>query len=61
VSAAANRAKSSFDPSRWMPPNRAYRCAYVEDWIAGKARWGLSMDKREAKFVRVVMRACGKK
>lgn len=46
VSAASNQAKGAKDPSNWVP-GEAGRCAYLADWIAVKARWGLSMDPSE--------------
>jgi hypothetical protein len=45
VSAASNRAKGDRDPSNWIPD--AGLCDYLGDWIAIKARWGLSMDESE--------------
>jgi hypothetical protein len=45
VSAASNRAKGDRDPSNWIPDSG--RCDYLADWIAIKARWGLSMDESE--------------
>ena len=34
------------------PPNRSYWCQYLEDWIAVKRRWELSMDEEEATAIR---------
>jgi hypothetical protein len=47
VSSSSNRSKSDRDPSNWMPPLRGYWCTYSANWIAVKARWGLSMDQSE--------------
>jgi hypothetical protein len=47
VTGAENTAKSDKDPSNWIPPNADAVCAYVADWTAIKARWGLSMDESE--------------
>ena len=58
VSAAANRAKGSQGPEQWLPPTASYRCEYVADWIAIKARWGLSMDERERVSVGNLVEAC---
>jgi len=38
VSAASNRSKSDQDPSTWLPPFAGYRCQYVTDRVADKAR-----------------------
>jgi hypothetical protein len=34
--------KNGQGPQNWMPP--ANRCAYIEQWVAVKVRWGLSID-----------------
>ena len=47
TSSSSNRSKSDRDPSNWMPPLRGYWCTYSANWIAVKARWGLSMDQSE--------------
>jgi Protein of unknown function (DUF1524) len=47
VSAGSNRSKSDADPAEWLPPNISYRCQYVGDWVAVKARWGLAVDPVE--------------
>jgi cytochrome c5 len=47
VSSSSNRSKGDKDPSNWLPALRAYQCTYVANWIAVKARWGLSMDQSE--------------
>ena len=47
VTAAVNGAKGDADPSNWLPPEETYLCTYLGDWIAIKARWGLSMDQSE--------------
>jgi hypothetical protein len=58
VSAAANRAKGAQGPEEWLPPQAGYRCRYVVDWIAIKARWELSMDERERVSVGNILEAC---
>ena len=47
VTAGANRSKGEKDPSNWLPPNSAYVCTYLSDWVAIKAHWKLSMDSSE--------------
>lgn len=59
VTASANRSKSDKGPEEWLPPDPTYRCRYVENWVAVKARWRLSMDERERVVVGNVLRACG--
>ncbi len=47
TTAELNQAKGHADPSNWVPPDEADVCRYITDWIAIKARWGLSMDESE--------------
>jgi hypothetical protein len=47
VTAGVNRSKGEKDPSNWLPPNSAYLCTYLSDWVAIKAHWKLSMDQSE--------------
>lgn len=59
VTAAMNQIKSDRDPSSWQPPNRAAWCLYATDWLAVKARWGLTMDAAEATALRNMLTGCG--
>jgi Excalibur calcium-binding domain len=47
VTTATNRDKSDKDPSNWLPPYEADVCPFIGDWVAIKARWGMSMDQSE--------------
>ena len=58
VTAAADRAKGASGPEEWLPPDPLYRCRYVADWIAVKARWQLSMDESERAAVKNILDAC---
>lgn len=58
VSARANRSKRDRDPAGWLPPNEAYHCQYVEDWVAQKAAWQLSMDAVEHRAVTEILGDC---
>ena len=59
VSASQNRSKGDKDPSNWIPVRQAYLCTYLADWVAVKARWGLSMDQSEAGRIRnLLTRSC---
>lgn len=51
VTARSNRSKGARDPAEWMPPNDAFTCPYISAWVATKARWGLSVDRRESDFL----------
>jgi hypothetical protein len=56
VTGEVNQAKGEADPSNWLPPNEAYRCTYLANWVAIKARWGLSMDESEHGRIRKLLR-----
>lgn len=53
-----NRAKGAKGPEEWLPPNKAYQCRYVADWIAVKAHWRLGMDESERVAVGNIVNAC---
>ena len=55
---STNRSKGKRDPSEWLPPNRSYWCAYLNDWIAIKREWILSVDPDEAASIRKGLRVC---
>lgn len=55
ASASSNRSKSDKDPSNWLPTRSSYVCAYLGNWVAVKARWGLSMDRSEHGRIRNVL------
>jgi hypothetical protein len=52
VTTASNRQKADSDPSNWLPPLAAAQCPFVSDWLAIKARWGLTMDASEHARIR---------
>lgn len=56
VTIAANRAKGDRDPSNWLPV-AADQCRFLGDWVAIKARWGLSADPSEWGRIRNVLRS----
>src|SRR3989339_370114 len=53
-----NRSKGSRHPGEYMPPNRAYHCEYVENWIGIKLRWGLPMVSSESQFLLSFIKSC---
>ena len=57
---STNRSKWKRDPAEWLPPNRAYWCTYLNDWIAIKREWKLSVDPDEAASIRKGLRVCGR-
>ena len=58
VTRSANRSKGSKGPEEWLPPLEGYRCRYVADWVAVKARWALAMDESERVAVGNIVRGC---
>jgi len=58
VYSSANRSKGDKDPASWMPPNRSYWCEYLNDWIAVKKKWRLSIDEEEEAAIRVGIDVC---
>ncbi|OLB74376.1 MAG: hypothetical protein AUI14_23675 [Actinobacteria bacterium 13_2_20CM_2_71_6] len=42
-----NQAKGDQDPATWMPPLSSARCRYVDEWVAVKLRWRLTVDTAE--------------
>ena len=58
VSAGANRQQGDADPARWLPADRAAACQFVQDWVAIKARWALSVDPLEHDAIALTLEAC---
>jgi|GEM_PF-4494292 len=50
--------KNTDDPSKYSPSYVPGRCTYLQDWIAIKRKWGLSMDAVEADAIRKQFTAC---
>jgi hypothetical protein len=58
VDASANRQKGDGDAATWLPPNKAFRCAYVARQVAVKTKYGLAVTAPERAAVSRVLRAC---
>jgi len=58
VTGSANEAKSDGDAATWLPPNKAYRCAYVARQAAVKARYGLWVTAAEHDAIAAVLSGC---
>jgi len=58
TTAAANRQKGSADAATWLPPNKAYRCAYVSRIIDVKSSYGVWMTQAEHDAIERVLSAC---
>ena len=58
VDGSANQAKSDSDAASWLPPNKAYRCAYVARQVAVKRAYGLSVTSAEHDALARVLSSC---
>ena len=58
VFSGANRSKGAQEPSTWMPPNRAYWCQYLNNWIQIKLNYSLSIDQLEKDALEKGLQVC---
>ena len=58
VDGPTNEAKGDGDAATWLPPNKAYRCAYVARQVAVKARYGLWVTSAEHDAIAQVLTTC---
>src|SRR5664279_3550401 len=58
VDGPTNEAKGDGDAATWLPPNKAYRCAYVARQVAVKARYHLWVTQAEHDAITRVLAAC---
>ena len=58
VDATANRRKSDGDAATWLPPNTAYRCAYVARQVAVKRKYGVWVTGSERDAMKRVLERC---
>lgn len=58
VSASLNRQKGDAPPDGWLPPNKAYRCAYAVRWIQIKTKWHLTITGAEHAALTRLIAAC---
>lgn len=58
VSASLNRGKGDRNAASWLPPTRAYRCAYVARQITIKLRYGLWVTPPERDTMAAVLTTC---
>jgi hypothetical protein len=59
VKASENRKKGAKGPDEYMPPDSAYRCDYVKEWVKIKRDWGLSLTDPERRAVADISAGCG--
>jgi hypothetical protein len=58
VDAGPNRSKGEGDTATWLPPNKAYRCAYVAGQVAVKKKYGLWVTEAEKAAMKRVLSGC---
>jgi hypothetical protein len=58
VDGPLNMQKGDGDAATWLPPDRAYRCAYVARQVAVKVEYGLWMTAAERDAVAAVLAGC---
>ena len=58
VDGVLNEQKSDADAASWLPPNKAYRCAYVARQVAVKAKYGLWVTSPERDAMARILTGC---
>ena len=58
VDAAANRSKGDANAASWLPPVKAFRCAYVARQVAVKAKYALAVTPSERAQVARQLATC---
>jgi len=58
VDGPTNQAKGDGDAATWLPPNKAFRCIYVERQIAVKAKYRLWVTPAEKAAMAAVLGSC---
>jgi len=58
VSSGVNRQQGARDPAAWLPVDQHAACAFVIDWVAIKATWGLSVDELERTAIDLTLQSC---
>jgi hypothetical protein len=59
VDGPTNEGKGDGDAATWLPPNKAFRCAYVSDQIAVKHKYALWVTQAEHDAMARVLAGCG--
>ena len=56
VNGTENMRKSDKSPDKYLPPNKAYTCSYLKNWLSVKFLWGLRMTAAEAKSIAITLK-----
>lgn len=57
VESSTNMAKGDNTPVHFLPPNRAFTCEYLSDWLKIKMIWRLMMSEQEAIVISKVIQS----
>lgn len=60
VDGPTNSAKGDSDAATWLPPNKAFRCAYVARQVAVKAKYKLWVTAAEKAAIQGILTKCPK-
>lgn len=58
TSAKENRSKSDKGPSKYMPPNREFHCAYSALWVQGATKYGIWIEAADRKALKAGLESC---
>lgn len=58
VDGPSNEAKGDGDAATWLPPNKAFRCAYVARQVAVKAKYQLWVTSAEHDAIQNILNSC---
>ena len=58
VNGSQNETKGDSDAASWLPPNKAYRCAYVARQVSVKRKYGLWVTQAEHDAIASVLTTC---
>ena len=53
-----NQAKGDKDPAEWLPSYTSARCRYVQEWVAVKIRWRLTVNTTEKSTLTSLANGC---
>ncbi|BEP13074.1 hypothetical protein acdb102_13850 [Acidothermaceae bacterium B102] len=58
VDGPSNEAKGDSDAASWLPPNKAFRCAYAKIQVAVKAKYALWVTQAEHDALAAQLQRC---
>ncbi len=58
VNGPTNEAKGDGDAATWLPPNKAFRCTYIEIQVSVKATYGLWVTPAEHDAMSRILKGC---